>query len=88
MSRALLRTIDLRTFTGFTFTILLTPVTHGEPGEVLVEVLVCCETSDREFDFSRAEILPEPEFPSFLADCVELREGLAQVLAQHGYIEE
>lgn len=55
---------------------------------MLLEVLVCCETSDREFDFSRAEILTEPEFPSFLADCVELREGLAQVLAQHGYLEE
>lgn len=78
------QTFDSRTLTGFTFTILLTPVTHGEP----VEVFVCCETSDREFDFVRAEILTKPEFPSFLADCVELREGLAQVLAQHGHLEE
>lgn len=75
------QTFDSRTLTGFTLTILLTPVTHGEP----VEVLVCCETSDREFDFVRAEILTEPEFR---VDCVEMREGLAQVLAQHGYLEE
>lgn len=54
------QTFDSRTLTGFTFTILLTPVTHGELGEVLVEVFACCETSDREFDFSRAEILTEP----------------------------
>lgn len=75
------QTFDSRTLTGFTLTILLTPVTHGEP----VEVLVGCEISDREFDFFRAEILTEPEFR---VDCVELREGLAQVLAQYSYLEE
>lgn len=75
------QTFDSRTLTGFTSTILLTPVTHGEP----VEVLVCCETSDREFDFVRAEILTELEFR---VDCVEMREGLAPVLAQRGHLEE
>lgn len=76
-------TFDQRALTGFTFTITLDPATTGVPVEVQVEVFVCCETEDIEYDFHRTVILTESEFPSFLVDCLGIVEGLVLVVKQN-----
>lgn len=52
-------TFDQRTLTGFTFSSTLDPATTGVPVEVQVEVFICCETADIEYDFHKIVILTE-----------------------------
>lgn len=75
--------LDQRDITGFTFSILLTPVTYGEPVQVEVEVFVCCETAGTDYDFYRSSCLTELEFPSFLEDCLRLVEALDHIVIQN-----
>lgn len=76
-------TLDQRDITGFTFTVLLTPVIQGEPAQVQVEVFVCCETTDLEYHFYKTVCLTEIEFPSFLDNCLCLVEALDQLVKQN-----
>lgn len=67
------------TLTGLTLRIELAPAVGG----VQVDVLVRCETADWEYEFYRTVNLTESEFPNFLAECLGLFQGLAQVLEQN-----
>lgn len=72
-----------RDVTGFTFSLILTPISDGETWWVETEVRVCCEVGLIDHDFSIILNLTETEFPLLLHDCLRLVTTLREIVEQN-----
>ena len=72
-----------RDVTGFTFSLVLTPVTDGQTWWVETEVRVCCEVGLTERDYTIIVNLTETEFPLLLDECLRLVTTLREIVEQN-----